>query len=195
VSALSLWWKSFARTTKLGIVAVLALAITPLPWPQPGELPRPQAGEAPALESDTQFALDQGPCCDPLLEDLENGFWKAGDTVEAVSRRYRYIRSLVIKGFAHGEFTTWRHGVPIRAHLEVVAVHGKLRAAGIVLSLIPQGDGRFDRVYFDTLTEAEWAAYDISSARAVAAFQVTYGLLEFLKAFLLGPGGFIVFGR
>ena len=144
-------WKLFARVAGVVLVLVVVLITAWLLWPEPVE------------EGD--LALNRSRT--PLFDDLERGHWKAGDSVESVDARYKHSKRVRVTGLTHGEYTTYSGSLG-RGRYEVVAVQGKLRAAGVVASIFPRSEGRYDRVYFDTLTKEEWAAHDTSYKQAVA---------------------------
>lgn len=102
-----------------------------------------------------------------LRNELRTGRWKPNDPVERMFFVYTDMshRTGIIRR-SHGKYDTIFTEYPSRGHVEIVAVDGQLRAAGVVYaSQLPLHGARYHETYFDTLTPAEWAAHDASLDR------------------------------
>lgn len=106
-------------------------------------------------------------CQAELYTELMEGRWKPNDPVERMFFVYTDMshRTGIIRR-SHGKYETILATLPPRGEVEIVAVDGRLRAAGAVFaSQLPLNRTRYHETYFDTLTPAEWAAHDASLDR------------------------------
>lgn len=99
-----------------------------------------------------------------LRNELTEGRWKAHDPVQRLFFVYTDMshRTGIIRR-SHGNYETILTDYPPRGDIEIVAVDGRLRAAGAVFaSQLPRNGARYHETYFDTMTAEEWAAHDAS---------------------------------
>jgi hypothetical protein len=72
--------KALTLAAGVMVVLIVAFVVAPVPWPKPwiGVPTPPMTGDMPTEDAESELERD------PLLQDLEDGRWKAGDSVEAV---------------------------------------------------------------------------------------------------------------